>query len=320
MIQLGMSGIRLNLSHGGLAERQDWVRALFEAEESSGRPVEFLIDLCGPEMRIELPGEEFRLCEAQSLYLSAKESRGRQGEPRHTPAPEIFVPGALLRELRRGDRLSVNDGSVLLAVEEAAEQLRCKAVRGGLIAPGKSISLSGREIPLPALSAGDLENLCLAEQSGVTAVMQSFTSCGEDVRALRSELAALGLSRLQIFAKIETGRGLEQLKEIAAEADQIVIARGDLGNTMGLTRVPYVQRKISEYCRRHRIPFMVVTELLSSMLTESSPTQAEVSDIARAVWDGAGALMLTGETAVGAHPEEAMRWLVEIAAEAGRES
>ena len=307
MIRRGMTGVRLNLSHSDLGSCGTWIASLREAERRSGRSMEFLIDLCGPELRIGnlAGGKELQKGDAFLLYSEAVWPEIEKKVHRQSAAS---VPPALLRELDKG------------VIKTEPEQAFCRAEQGGTAEAGKSIALSGREIPLPVLSERDLRNLGMARDSGVTAVMQSFTGCGEDVRLLKREMQRLGLSDLKLLAKIETQSGLNCMEEIAAEADQVVIARGDLGNTLGLTAVPLAQRRISMYCRERRIPFMVVTELLHSMMTASVPTQADLSDIARAVWDGASALMLTGETAVGRYPIEAMGWLVqaaERAAEAG---
>lgn len=320
MIRRGMTGVRLNLSHSDLGSCGTWIASLREAERRSGRSMEFLIDLCGPELRIGnlAGGKELQKGDAFLLYSEAVWPEIEKKVHRKSAAS---VPPALLRELDKGDLLSVSDGALLLRViKTEPEQAFCRAEQGGTAEAGKSIALLGREIPLPVLSERDLRNLGMARDSGVTAVMQSFTGCGEDVRLLKREMQRLGLSDLKLLAKIETQSGLNCMEEIAAEADQVVIARGDLGNTLGLTAVPLAQRRISMYCRERGISFMVVTELLHSMMTASVPTQAELSDIARAVWDGASALMLTGETAVGRYPIEAMGWLAqaaERAAEAG---
>lgn len=309
LIQLGMTGIRFNLSHGDLSERMDWLCALKEAEEKSGKRIEFLMDLCGPEMRIADLKCDAAPRKGEAFFLYAKE-----GKVLNREKPSCTVPEVLLLELKERDRLSLNDGSVILSVVGSMDGImqRCEVIQGGLLESGKSISLLGRELSLPPLSDSDCRNLNAARTFGVTAVMQSFAGSGADVMNLRRQMNVLGLSDVKIFAKIETPRGVQNMEEIITHADEVVIARGDLGNTMGLKAVPAVQKQISLCCRRQKKPFMVVTELLKSMIKNPTPTQAEVSDITHAVWSGASSLMLTGETAVGAYPEEAMRRLIEI--------
>ena len=170
---------------------------------------------------------------------------------------------------------------------------------------------------LPALTAGDWNNLRLAPKMGVTGVMQSFVRGGEDLLALRQALEACGGGHIRIFAKVEDRRGLESLPDWMDLADCVVIARGDLGNSMPLWQLPAAQKRIAALCRQRGKPFLVVTQLLASMERSAVPTRAEVSDIFNAVLDGASALMLTGETAAGRWPAEAMTYLCRTAAQAG---
>jgi len=189
----------------------------------------------------------------------------------------------------------------------------CRVLRGGMLDSRKSLTILGVQTHAPTLTPEDLENLSQAEKYGVTDVLQPFVRGREDVRILRRALHELGLGHVRIMAKIENQLGLEHLEEIAAEADVICIARGDLGNSMPLWELPGVQRRISRHCMLVRRPFFVVTQLLWSMQERAVPTRAEVSDIYHAVLDGSDALMLTGETAIGKYPVQAMEYLVRTA-------
>ena len=176
----------------------------------------------------------------------------------------------------------------------------------------------GAELDTPALTPADLENLAMADRFGVTHILQPFVRNRQDVEALREKLDSLGLSHLQVMAKIENQQGLDHLDEIMDAADQICIARGDLGNSIPLWKLPAIQKDVARRCRERNKPFCLVTQLLWSMEQRPVPTRAEVCDIYNGVLDGASALMLTGETAAGKWPVQAMGYLVKTAGEALR--
>lgn len=345
MIIEGMTGIRMNLSHGNLMDHKEWIEALRSAQKTVGRKIEFLIDLRGPELRIgkmknvlELQAgdklllqtdEEYAACTGEkNRKMSALPDRaGSFGEEAAVP-----IPAALFVALKAGQCIAANDGAVRLEVLNRGEHIvkdssedkvfekeiygkgvHCIVLRGGTLDSGKSIGIEGEELLLPILAPEDIQNLEVAREMGVTAVMQPFVGTAEDVFFLREELKAMGLSDLKIFAKIENHRGLRHLEEIIKASDHIVIARGDLGSNIGLENVPATQDLIAAKCGKEGKPFMVVTQLLHSMINQSSPTRAEVCDIYHAVQQGAASLMLTGETAIGRYPLEAMRWLRKVA-------
>lgn len=215
---------------------------------------------------------------------------------------------------RPGDQISLDDSALLLEVETARQgRLDCRVLRGGLLGSRKSLTILGVQTDLPVLTGEDRENLARAAEFGVTDILQPFVRGREDVRALRQALKENGLPHVRIMAKIENRQGLEHLGEIVQEADEICIARGDLGNSMPLWELPSAQKYIARCCRQAGRPFFVVTQLLWSMQEREVPTRAEVCDIYNAVADGASALMLTGETAAGRHPVLAMEYLSKTA-------
>ena len=169
---------------------------------------------------------------------------------------------------------------------------------------------------MPVLTQHDIANIRLAKEYGVTALMQPFVFSGEDVRQVKEILKEEQVENIQIFAKIENRVGVAGLEDILSEADMLVIARGDLGNDMPLWELPMIQKQIEKTCKKHKKPYMVVTQMLTSMEQNPVPTRAEVSDIFHAVYHGAGAVMVTGETAVGNHPVEVIRYLANTAKEA----
>ena len=294
MAEAGMTGLRFNLSHGSLAEHGNWLAL---ARAAGIRQI--LIDLQGPELRIGRLARPVQLEAGQTLRL------GQGGVP---------CPEALLRAVGPGQELLLDDGRLLVRVEAAdAAGLDCTVLRGGVLQSRKSVAAPGAEICCPTLTAEDRENLRAARRCGVTGVMLPFVRGAEDLRTLRQALAEVGAPEIRVLAKIENLEGVRALPEFLHLADEIVIARGDLGNAMPLWELPACQKQLTQVCRSAGVPFMVVTQLLDSMQHSAVPTRAEVSDVYNAVLDGAASLMLTGETAAGQWPIQAMEYLVRTA-------
>lgn len=294
MADAGMTGIRMNLSHGPLAAHTDWL-ALIRAAGIR----QLLIDLQGPELRIGTLASPLTLTQGGTLRL------GAGGVP---------CPAALVQAATRGQTLLLDDGRLLVQVTQALpDALVCTVVRGGTLQSRKSIAAPGLAVPSPTLTAEDLQNLKAAKQCGVTGVMLPFVRGKADILALRRTLEAAGAGDIRIFAKIENMTGVRALPEFLHLVDEVVIARGDLGNAMPLWELPRCQKQLSAACRAAGVPFMVVTQMLDSMCARAVPTRAEVSDIYNAVLDGAASVMLTGETAAGQYPVEAMEYLVRTA-------
>ena len=288
MFSEGMDGIRLNLSHTGLREAAGIVQTYQEAARACGVIPELLIDMQGPELRIgSLP---------QPLLLK---------EGRRIGIGEIPFPEIVRAHITDGRELLLDDGKLLLK----AEGEKLLVLRGGLLESRKSVALPGCTIPVPAMTDADRENIRLASAFGVTAVMQPFVRSREDLAAVRGALDEADCRHIRLLAKIENRTGLEKLSELIPCCDEIVIARGDLGNAMPLWELPAAQKSISSACRGAGRDFMVVTQMLDSMTHRPVPTRAEVSDIFNAVLDGASSVMVTGETAVGEHPAAVIRFL-----------
>ncbi|MCR5743902.1 MAG: pyruvate kinase [Lachnospiraceae bacterium] len=300
MFSHGMTGMRLNLSHITLENAADTIMIFYEAARDAHVMPKLLIDMQGPEVRIG-DIEEMELLEGDSVSLGG----------------DIPVPDYVIAGLREHDEVLLDDGKILLEAQSISEgSARMRVVRGGLLSSKKSLAVVGRDIPSPTLTATDIENLKNAMRFGVTGVMQPFVRDRHDLEVLRQTMEECGCGDLEIFAKIENMRGVEHLREFFDIADHIVIARGDLGNAMPLWELPGVQKHISRVCREAGVPFMVVTQMLESMTHCAVPTRAEVSDIYNAVLDGAGSIMVTGETAVGKYPVEVIKYLTNTAREA----
>ena len=302
MLEQGMTGVRLNLSHVTLAEAEPMVEALHQAAQRVGVQPKLLIDMQGPEIRVGVIKGATHLIEGKNILLNQ-----RGGIPLPRVITDILQPGM---------ELWMDDGKLRVEVFEARGGLRGRVLQGGVLLSRKSVAIPGYDLWLPALTETDRVNLKAAKDFGVTGVMQPFVRGPEDLEAVRTALWESGCGPLRLFAKIENRQGLDMLPALLPVCDEIVVARGDLGNAVPLWELPRVQKEIASLCRRHRKPFMVVTQMLASMEQNPVPTRAEVSDIFNAVLDGASSVMVTGETASGRHPVEVMRYLVQTAREA----
>lgn len=302
MFREGMTGVRMNMSHGNLSEHGEWVEMLYRAAERAGCSMKLLIDLQGPELRIGTLPQPVELTEGSEILLGMG---------------MISVPKIIYGYVHTGSHILLDDGKILLEVQEnAGTYLNCEVKRGGVLISSKSIAVPDSGLYPPTLTQNDYQNLADASAYGVTGVMLPFVRSQEDLRTLREALCAAGAAEIEIFAKLENREGIAHLPEFLEDADCFVIARGDLGNDMPLWELPRVQKETAELLRGAGKPFMIVTQMLDSMQERSVPTRAEVCDIFNAVLDGADSIMLTGETAAGKYPVEAMRYLVRTGAEA----
>lgn len=302
MIEVGMTGMRLNLSHTTLVESKGMVENYHRAAKKQGIKPQILIDMQGPELRVGKLKSPLVLEEDGTVSFGVDS----------TEAMQIPVPGEVLEVIEPGDEILLDDGKILVRVTEASwdeKRFGAKVVRGGCLQSHKSVKIVGKNITLPPLTEHDIANIKVAKDYGVTALMQPFVLNGAQLREVRSKLKKYGAVEVQIFAKIENRIGVEHIEDILPEADVIIIARGDLGNDMPLWELPSVQKQIEEACHKANKPYIVVTQMLASMEGNPVPTRAEVSDIYHAVYHGAWGVMLTGETAVGKYPVDAIRYL-----------
>lgn len=302
MFRYGMTGLRLNLSHRSLAECEGWLSNLYEASEELHIVPDLLVDLQGPELRI---GEL-----ESPLTLESKETISLAQNP--LSFPEYIYP-----LLKNGQKILLDDGKILLEITDEDIPL-ARVLTGGTLISRKSLALPGQNIALPTLTKKDHENLSMLSKYRVTGVMLPFVRDAQDLIALKKALLDHRNSQVRIFAKIENQAGIDQLPTLLPHCDHVVIARGDLANAVSMTRLPAVQKNIARICLKTKTPFMVVTQMLASMENSPVPTRAEVSDIFNAVLDGASSLMLTGETAIGKYPAEAIKTLSEVSFEALR--
>ena len=309
MIEAGMTGMRLNLSHTSLKDSEDYMTAYKNAAEKYDVVPQILIDMQGPELRIGAVDVPMELNQNEEVML------GGMGIP---------VPEVVLDALCIGDEVLLDDGKIMLVItdkHDGSQPVGCpvlikgKVMRGGRLQGHKSIKIVGRNVEMPVLTKHDIENIKVSKTYGITALMQPFVRSGQDLIKVREILKYYDAEYLQIFAKIENRLGLEAMDDIIPNADMIVIARGDLGNDMPLWKLPAVQKRIENCCKKYGKPYIVVTQMLASMESNPVPTRAEVSDIFNAVTDGADGVMITGESAVGKYPVEAITYLANTANE-----
>lgn len=311
MFSEGMTGMRLNMSHSGLKESELAIHCFWEAAHRSGVKPELLIDMQGPEIRIgDLPFP-LQLRESEEIALVPQIQVQLDWE-----LPVIPVGEQVFSILEAGDHILLDDGKIELCVTSEKPKLTGQVIRGGLLQKRKSLKVVDKLISGPVITDHDKENIRLAKDYGVTALMQPFVTKGAQLSEVREELQNNYMGHIRIFAKIENCRGVENIQDIMPGADMVVVARGDLGNDMPLWKLPAAQKTISDVCRKEGKPFLVVTQLLASMVENPYPTRAEVSDIFHAVMDGAAAVMVTNETAVGKYPVEVIRYLKKTVQEA----
>ena len=295
MFAEGMTGMRINLSHVMLKDCGKQIDRISSSAEKAGVSPKILIDMQGPELRVGTVKEPLMLNDGDELVL------GKNAVP---------VDQRILSAMQPGMQLLLDDGKILAEVVKVkSDDCVTKVLRGGVLSSRKSIAIEGVQVEMPVLTPRDIENLKVAKEYGITGVMQPFVRSREDLIQVRQCLKENDCDDLRLYAKIENKSGVEQLENLLDVCDEVVIARGDLGNSMPLWELPKVQKHLSKVCKDAGKPFMVVTQMLSSMEHSKVPTRAEVSDIYNAALDGATSVMVTGETAVGEYPVEVIRYL-----------
>ena len=294
----GMDAARLNFSHGNHESHRQAIVGVRRAQDLIGRPLAVIADLQGPKIRIGELQSPVTLQPGGTLTLSA-EGKARPGDL------EVTYPD-LAGSVRPGSEVLINDGMVRARVLEINDaRVECRVEVGGLVSSGKGINLPGTRLPIPSLTGKDTDDLAFALEHGVDYVALSFVRRAEDVLELRERVAEAGASA-RVIAKIEKAEALDDLDAIVAAADGIMVARGDLGVEIGVADVPLVQKQIIRTAREAGSTVITATQMLESMIHQPEPTRAEASDVANAVLDGTSAVMLSGETAAGRYPLEAV--------------
>jgi pyruvate kinase len=313
LVRAGVDVVRLNFSHGNLEEKLAMIQMIRKVSREERKPLCILGDLQGPKIRTSM------LKDHQPVLLKAG---GRLTiTPREVPGTACLVGTTfktLAENVEQGSRILLSDGLIELRVHQVQEgDVVCEIVNGGILGEHKGINLPGIPVLVPSLTEKDSNDLEFALKNGVDAVAVSFVRTAEDVRLVRNRVAAYG-GETWIIAKLEKPQAIEHLDAILTAADAIMVARGDLGVELPPEQVPALQKHIIRRATDFRKPVITATQMLESMIENPRPTRAEVSDVANAVYDGTDAVMLSGESAVGKYPVEAVSMMARIVADAER--
>ncbi len=309
-MEAGIDVARLNMSHGSHEQHAEVYRYLREAGEATGRAVGVLADLQGPKIRLgRFPDGPVRLNVGDEFTVTTEAVAGSRREVSTTYQG---LPG----DVAAGDTVLIDDGKVALEVVSVdGPRVLTRVVVGGMVSDNKGLNLPGVAVSVPALTEKDEADLRWALRTGVDMVALSFVRNAADAQECYRIMEEEGI-RVPLIAKIEKPQAVQALPEIVAAFDSVMVARGDLGVELPLEQVPIVQKRAIELCRDKAHPVIVATQMLESMISAARPTRAEASDVANAIFDGADAVMLSGETAVGQYPIEAVQTMSKIAAAA----
>ena len=305
LIAAGMDAARLNLSHGSHADHAARAARVREVEAEAGRPIALIADLQGPKLRIGALDEPMILVRGETITICAEESAVDGELP--------IAPAVIGDVLKAGHDVLIDDGLVRLHVEDVdAGRAHCAVVVGGRISSHKGVNLPGVPLPIPSLTRKDIIDLEFALGLGVDYVALSFVRSAADVRDLKALIEQAG-GQARVIAKIEKSEAIEALDDILAETNAVMVARGDLGVEIGPALVPLLQKRIILKALERGKPVITATQMLETMIHSAEPTRAEASDVANAILDGTSAVMLSGETAVGEYPVEAVAYMDRIA-------
>ena len=308
MCKAGMNVARLNFSHGTHEQHKAKIELIKKVREKLGMPIPIMLDTKGPEYRIgTFAGGRITLADGDKFTFTTEDIIGDQ--------EKVSVSyKRLTDELVAGDKILLNNGLVIFVVDEVAgKEIRCTVITGGDLSDKKSMNFPNKHLHQDFLSEQDKADLLFGIENEVDFVAASFVSCEEDIRAMRDFLDANGGKEIDIIAKIENRAGVDNIDEICNVADGIMVARGDLGVEIPFIEVPTIQKHLIKKCRLLGKRVITATEMLESMIHNPRPTRAEISDVANAVYDGSSAVMLSGETAAGKYPVEAVKNMAEIA-------
>ena len=310
LIRTGMDAARFNFSHGSHPEHLARLNMLKAVRDAMGRPVATILDTKGPEIRIKsFETKTITLEPGDPFTLTTEDVTGNQG------LVSVTYP-QLHEELQPGQEILIDDGLVAIRVERIeGTNIVCTVENGGTLSANKSINIPGVHIQLPALTEKDIDDIRFGVENDFDFIAASFVRRAADVEAVRAVLHDCGGDDVKIIAKIENQEGVDNLDEILEAADGIMVARGDLGVEIPAARVPILQKQMIRKGLQQGKPVITATQMLDSMMRNPRPTRAEVSDVANAVYDGTGCVMLSGETAGGKYPVEALQAMVGIVTE-----
>ena len=304
----GMSVARMNFSHGSHEEQKKRLDMVKKLREELELPVAALLDTKGPEIRIgDIEGGKAELKKGQTFVLTTEDIVGN--------AEIVSITyKQLYKDVKPGESILIDDGLIGMEVQKIeGEEIVCQVKNGGFISNHKGVNVPGVELKMPFVSQKDYEDIVFAAEQNYDFIAASFTRTANDILEIRKILEEKGGQYIHIIAKIENMQGVENCEEILRVADGIMIARGDMGVEIPLEEVPVIQKKLIRMALKASKPVITATQMLDSMIKNPRPTRAETSDVANAIYQGTGAIMLSGETAAGAYPVEAVRTMARIA-------
>jgi len=313
LVDAGLDVARLNFSHGTHEEHAGRATAIREAAAAAGRTVAVLMDLQGPKIRVGriVEGGPINLTPGQQLAITTEDVVG-------TPELVSCTYEGLPDDVQPGDRILMDDGRIRLRVlSRQGPEVQTVVVEGGPLGEHKGINLPGVKVSSPSLTEKDRDDLAYGlRELRADYVALSFVRSAEDVRGARALMTELGFPGIPLISKLEKSEAIDDLAEVLLASDGVMVARGDLGVELPPERVPVLQKSIIRRANQLGIPVITATQMLESMMEEETPTRAEASDVANAVWDGTDAVMLSGETAAGRHPVQALKMMDRIVREA----
>ena len=305
----GMNVARFNFSHGDHEEQRERMNLLKNVREELDRPVAILLDTKGPEIRTGLleGGKKVTLKEGSEFILYTEEMTGNE------TGCCVTYPG-LAKDVKAGDRILIDDGLIELKVKQIKSgNIVCHVENGGELGERKGVNVPNVKVKLPAVTEKDIDDILFGIQQDIDFIAASFIRSAKGVKEIRKILKENHAEHISIIAKIENAEGVENIDEIIEASDGIMVARGDLGVEIPAQEVPHIQKMIIKKCNERYVPVITATQMLDSMIRNPRPTRAEVADVANAIYDGTDAVMLSGETAAGKYPIEALKMMNEIA-------
>ena len=309
LVKNGMNVARFNFSHGDHEEQRERMNLLKNVREELDRPVAILLDTKGPEIRTGLleGGKKVTLREGSEFILYTEEMTGNE------TGCCVTYPG-LAKDVKPGDRILIDDGLIELKVKQIKSgNIVCHVENGGELGERKGVNVPNVKVKLPAVTEKDIDDILFGIQQDIDFIAASFIRSAKGVKEIRKILKENHAEHISIIAKIENAEGVENIDEIIEASDGIMVARGDLGVEIPAQEVPHIQKMIIKKCNERYVPVITATQMLDSMIRNPRPTRAEVADVANAIYDGTDAVMLSGETAAGKYPAEALKMMNEIA-------
>lgn len=315
MILAGMNAARINMSHGTYEAHEQSIKNIRQASKNVGREIAILLDLQGPKIRVDKLPEPLQLNDGDVWVIGPSHVKDQYPQYAKNFIPTIYKD--LVKDAHVGARILFDDGLIVAeAIEkEGNDILKIKVKVGGILKSNKGINLPYVNVSAPSLTDKDREDLVFGLKQGIDYLALSFVRTADDVNEVKAILHKMKI-QIPIVSKVETPTGLDNIEAIIQASDLIMIARGDMGVEVGNELVPAIQKKIIKACNSIGKPVITATQMLESMITNSSPTRAEASDVANAVWDGTDIVMLSGETASGKYPLEAIIMMGKIVEEA----